>query len=228
MTMMTNRRYPKKFTRQYSLTIVFIVIALLADRIEGQFPFPPSTEPCPSNADQTGYTTIAAMNTDMAAELERIENGGNVVGGQTYNMILCPSTMFSTQQDPLFPVLDGTIFMCGDSGSVTQNCVLTGGSTNVRVEDPGLEGYQFNKLIFIGVTFQDFNSRSVDLRAAAPAEAQFMDCIWQVRALYYLRGNPLFFCRIFEAQFTNVYNHRFRILMPKISCGYAKATTADR
>jgi hypothetical protein len=96
---------------------------------------------------------------------------------------------------------------------------------NVVVEDPGLVGYQFNKVIFVGVTFQDFDSLSIDLRAAAPAEAQFMDCIWQVRALVF--AGTRCFCLIFETQFTNVYN-LCRILMPKISYGYAKATVVDR
>jgi hypothetical protein len=186
-------RHPRKVTMHLSFKITGFAIALLLDSISSQFVFPPSSQPCPSgDISEPGYTSIEALTEDMNSEIERIGEGGEPQ--DSYFLILCPSTTFSTASEALMPILDGVTFSCGESGSITQGCVISGGDTNIRIEDSGVAGYQLEAMNFVGITFEGFTGDSIFSRATARTEAPgvvFSDCIWQVRLKTYLRLLPL-------------------------------------
>jgi hypothetical protein len=113
----------------------------------------------------------------MDTELQRITDGGSQP--DSYFLLLCPETTFDTFDISLEPTLNRATFSCGESGDVNQNCIFSGGE-NIRVRDPGVEGYIFNTMNFIGLSFQQFTSQSISLRGIAPTEAVFMNCVWQL------------------------------------------------
>jgi hypothetical protein len=145
---------------------------------DGQFDnFEPSTAPCESNPTITGYSTIATINTDMDQELLRISEGGTPQ--ELYFVTLCPQTTLDTSGGPLLPRLNQATFSCGETGNVNEECVLSGGAENIRIQDPDIEGYSVNTMNFIGLTFTAFTGRSVELAASSPTVAIFMNCLWQ-------------------------------------------------
>lgn len=188
-------RHKRKVAMHLSFKITGFAVALLLDSIHSQFVFPPSAQPCPSgDISEPGYTSIEALTEDMNSEVNRIREGGEPQ--DTYFLILCPSTTFSTESGPLIPILDGVTFSCGDSGSITQGCVFSGGDENIRIEDSEVKGYQLEAMNFKGITFEGFTGDSIISRATARTEAPglvFSDCIWQVRLKAYLRFLPLGF-----------------------------------
>ncbi len=139
--------------------------------------FESSTAPCPTNPNINGYSTIAAINSDMDQELKRIGEGGTPQ--EVYFMTLCPQTMFDTSGGPLLPQLNQATLSCGGTGNVNDGCVFGGGIENIRVQDPNIEGYSVNALNFIGITFTAFTGRSIELAASAPTVAIFLNCLWQ-------------------------------------------------
>ena len=76
---------------------------------------------CPSDSTITGYTSIADINADMAAEVARIVAGG--APEARYGLNLCPGTFDATGGNGLQPVLDQVTISCGDgSGGVDSTC----------------------------------------------------------------------------------------------------------
>jgi hypothetical protein len=172
------RQHPRKVTLQETLTAIGFTIVLLSDSIQSQFVFQPSTAPCPSNPELTGYTSVEDLNADLDTEFLRITTD---VGSQedSYFLLLCPDTTFSTADVDLLPTLNKATFSCGESGDVNQNCIFSGGKQNIRVRDPDTEGFIFDTMSFVGITFQEFEEQSISLRGRAPTETVFIDCVWQ-------------------------------------------------
>ena len=139
--------------------------------------FDPAAVECPSDSSLVGYTTIAAINGDIEQEITRIQNGGTPQ--ELYLFVLCPGTTFDTTAGPLLPRLDQATYSCGGTGEVTAGCVFSGGEVNIRIQDPGIDGYSINAINFMGITFTEFTGYSVELLGSAPAEAIFMNCLWQ-------------------------------------------------
>ncbi|KAL3924656.1 MAG: hypothetical protein SGILL_000908 [Bacillariaceae sp.] len=161
--------------------ILFLVVTTLLCRatlVHSQFDnFDPTVQDCPEDAAVTGYTTIANLNADIDQEITRIQGGGTP---QTlYNIVLCPGTTFDTTAAPLLPRLDAATFTCAGTGNVNDECIFSGGEVNVRIEDPGIQGYTINAINFLGITFTDFTGYSIELLGSAPTEAIFMNCLWQ-------------------------------------------------
>jgi hypothetical protein len=204
------RGYPRNMTRRVSsILITCLAIALPLLSIDAQS-LGPGAGPCPSDTTQTGYTSISDLNADMNNELARIDIGGDQPG--SYFIVLCPQTTFSTEVEALQPALDGATFSCGDSGSVTQQCVFSGGSENIRILDPPIDNYQVSTMNFVGITFEGFTSQSINLGATAPTAAVFMDIIWQVC----LRPITILLYVLVCSQHLLLFAI-FRISMPRIS-----------
>lgn len=147
--------------------------------VHGQFDgFQSMTEACPMDASITGYTSVAALNADIDTELGRIAAGGTT-GQEMYRLILCPGTTFDTSSGSLLPRLNQATYTCGENGNVSDECIFSGGTENIRIEDPSIEGYTVNTMTFVGMTLTAFTGRSVELLASAPTEAVFMNCLWQ-------------------------------------------------
>jgi hypothetical protein len=138
--------------------------------------FDPSVEPCPSDTSISGYTSIASINDDIDQEITRIEGGGSPQ--ELYVIVLCPGT-FDTSSSPLLPQLDQATYSCAGTGNVNEGCIFSGGESNILIEDPGIDGYNINDMNFMGITFTAFTGYSIDLRGIAPAEAIFLNCLWQ-------------------------------------------------
>jgi hypothetical protein len=141
--------------------------------------FRAGTGECPSNPELRGYTSVEDLNADIQTEFLRITTDG---GSQqdSYFLLLCPDTTFSTEDVELMPKLNKATFSCGESGDVNQNCIFSGGEENVRVRNPGIEGFVFDTMSFVGITFQEFTDQSISLRGAAPTETVFIDCVWRL------------------------------------------------
>jgi hypothetical protein len=142
-----------------------------------------STIPCPGfNFD--GYLTISAMNADMQAELDFIRGGGTPQ--PSYDFILCPNQGFDASLETLQPVLDGATFMCGERVDSMEECVIVGGTEQVRIQDSTIPGYPLSEVSFIGITFSDFSSNdastgaSVSALAGSSTTANFIDTTWTV------------------------------------------------
>ena len=147
--------------------------------------FEPSTTSCPGTDPAiTGYTSIESINSDMETERIRIEGGGTPQ--ELYNLILCPETTFDTSQGPLQPALDQLTISCGGSGGggeVGNNCILSGGPTNILLADPSspIDGYEIDVLNFVGLTFTAFTDWSIDVTASLSSSGTttFTDCLWR-------------------------------------------------
>jgi hypothetical protein len=143
----------------------------------GQFDnFDASVEPCPSDSSISGYTSIARINEDIDQELSRIESGEPPQ--ELYSLTLCPGT-FDTSSSALLPRLNQASYSCAGTGDVNAGCIFSGGESNVRIEDPEIEGYNVNAMNFMGITFTLFTGYSVELLGTAPTEAVFLNCLWQ-------------------------------------------------
>jgi hypothetical protein len=146
---------------------------------------------CPNDPSIMGYTSIGDLNTDMEAELARIAEAG-VIPDMDYILNICPSDDPYSDRDPIVPIDRAQIF-CGGPAAVDATCIIDGSNTQVLVEDLTVEGlpdYRINEVLFQGITFNDFNQRAIQLTAAAPAVATFVNCIFQVssRRIYSISG----------------------------------------
>jgi hypothetical protein len=138
---------------------------------------------CPNDTSIMGYTDIQDLNRDMEDELDRIQDAGEIPD-MDYILNICPKDGTYGIGDPIRPIDRAQIF-CGGPDAVDATCVLDGGRTHVRVEDitiDGLPDYRINEVLFQGITFNAFSRRAVEMLAAAPAVASFVNCIWQVRS----------------------------------------------
>jgi len=142
------------------------------------------TEPCPTNRAITGYTSIAAINNDMDAEVARISGGGTPQ--EDYVFILCPRQEFDAAAGPLRPSLDGAVFQCGVSGVSSDRCVISGGSEQIRIEDSSIATYPLSDIAFNGLTFESFinnaesTGASVNVLASDSTTIAFSDVAWNV------------------------------------------------
>jgi hypothetical protein len=134
----------------------------------------------------TCFTTIAAINAEMQQELDRISGGGTPES--TYSYVFCPNAFFDATNTSLVPLLDNVMFLCGADGSLSNNCVIVGGSEQVTFRNSTVSGYVINQVAFMGLTFAGFQSNtntamsaSVVASASAPTVAKFSNVVWQVR-----------------------------------------------
>ena len=135
------------------MSLLLITISLvMAIPARGQ----PTT--CPDGS--TGYGNIAAINHDINAEVARIKAGGTPQSVYLYR--LCPNTKFvisgNTQLDPL---LDGSVFQCGNNGNPTDNCQISGGVNQVNIGPSAMSGYTIKNIDFKGVSFTDFSGAAI-------------------------------------------------------------------
>ena len=156
-----------------------IAIVSLPCRVVAQ-----SAGPCQRDAQVEGYSSISDMNKDMQTELARIRDGGQPEASYTFRF--CPSMVFDGAVEPLQPVLDNAFFPCGSDGSRNNNCIILGGSEQVRIQDSTLAGYTLKMLTFMGLTFADFTGNdattgaSISALANSQTTATFMDVSFTV------------------------------------------------
>ena len=137
-------------------------------------------EVCPNDAALTGYTSISNLNDDMAAELERIQGGGERPDG-AYDLLLCPGENFDATTDgPIRPILDQVNIACGGSSSADPVCAVSGGNQQLVIETSTVNGYTIESVSIGGVTFQGTTDAvSATLTASASTVFTCTSCIWQ-------------------------------------------------
>ena len=172
------RRRDQRHPYALALTLAAILLNPCCVVVEAQ------EGPCPSNAILTGYASIAALNNDIQAEVNRVSQGG--VPEEEYVFTLCPRQVFEVTTEPIRPQLSGAVFRCGVSGSSTDNCIIRGGSEQIRVEDSTIATYPLIDVTFRGLTFESFtsnaenNGTSVNVLASDITTVNFVDSIWTV------------------------------------------------
>jgi hypothetical protein len=143
-----------------SAPVVFFSVALSVTLVSSQTAgFGVSTVDCPSGGGTRGYDNIVSINNDIAAELSKIQAGAP--SQEPYIFVLCPSTTFNIDDKPLLPQLSGSVFTCGTSGAVDNNCTFVGGSDQIVVSRPTNAGYELKMLSFVGLTFSNFTNSAI-------------------------------------------------------------------
>lgn len=142
-------------------------------------------QPCPTTPNVTGYASIFTLNSDMLFELARIGAGGEPMAD--YIFTLCPNMDFDFDANsnngtivPLMPVLDGSVFQCGDMGSQLDSCVFLGGTTQVAIEDSTIPNYPLETVEFRGVTFSEFTDAALSGGAGDTTNVFFVESNFEV------------------------------------------------
>jgi hypothetical protein len=162
-----------------------VAMAMIAYPVVAQTGVTISAVNCPNDpTDLMGYTSLAALNSDMQLELQRIANGGAPV--PPYTFTLCPNQVFDATLVTLLPVLSDSTFVCGANGDPEDDCTLLGGEEQIRIEDSTVNGYLLENLAFVGLSFADFSNSdemlgsSIAALASSTTTATFMNNRWSV------------------------------------------------
>lgn len=145
-----------------------------------------SSAPCPRDATVVGYSSITAINEDMQTELSRIGDGGDPE--ESYTFRLCPNMVFDASVEALRPVLSNAFFVCGGDGSRNNNCIILGGSEQIRIQDSTVASFPLERLSFMGLTFADFTGNDaatgtcISALANSQTTAVFLDVSFTVSA----------------------------------------------
>jgi hypothetical protein len=139
-----------------------------------------SARPCKGAAGNgvIGYTTIADMDADQQAEKRRIIDGG--IPNSPYVFTICPGTALDLTAAPLIPVLDGSIFTCGNEGTPDADCMFVAGETQVLVENSDVRGYPFRQVEFRGITFTAFTNAAIAGGASALTTLVLRNVVFEV------------------------------------------------
>jgi hypothetical protein len=145
-----------------------------------------SAGPCPGVAGNgiIGYTTVAAMNMDQQAELNRIRDGG--MPAPSYLFTICPGQALDFTTASFQPVLSGSIFSCGTTGRVEQECMFVGGGTQIVMQDSAVSGYPLRAVEFRGITFTAFTGSAIAGRAGAGTTVSLNNVVFEVRHMVVL------------------------------------------
>jgi hypothetical protein len=123
-----------------------------------------------------GYTSLEAINADMADELARIAGGGEPAA--EYTMTLCPptGTLLDTRRgNELKPILNNLSILCLDG----VECILDRSQVQVLVENSQVANYPLTDILLQGLTFQGFVGTAISFRANTPTQLTCDNCIFQ-------------------------------------------------
>jgi hypothetical protein len=157
----------------------FVAILALSCRVAAQ-----TTSPCPRDDTVVFYASLEDINADMQTELRRISDGG--APSDSYTFRLCPSTVYDASTTTLLPVLSNSFFVCGSNGNRNDNCIILGGSEQVRIVDSTVASFPLQRLTFLGITFADFTGNDaatgtcISALANSQTTAFFLDVAFTV------------------------------------------------
>ena len=116
---------------------------------------------------------------DSYAELTalQIARGGNNAIPVTY--VICPNTVFDLTNDVEWDLNGNTNYLCGEDGSSTNNCIVTGGLFQFAVSSFPYGFSNKDNILISGFTFQKAEIGN----AAIASSGNFVirDCIFKVR-----------------------------------------------
>ena len=138
--------------------ILRLLVSLsLVGRVSSQA-FTPTVSACLNSDGDTGYATIPDMNADIQREYALI------LGGKTpepsYQFVLCPNTDLDGGNETLVPLLDNSMFLCGNDGT-SSGCGISGGEVQVNIGRPVDGTHSVTAVSFVGVDFKGFSSAAI-------------------------------------------------------------------
>jgi hypothetical protein len=149
---------PRGFSNNIKRLVAGLVVACLLGPASSQ-EFQQTTTDCTESPGTVGYATIEAMNTDMMQEVALIIGGKTPQ--ETYRFVLCPNTVIDASSTTLTPLLDGSIFLCGETGSLEGACEISGGAMQVDIGVPMAGSPQIASVSFMGITFGGFTEAAI-------------------------------------------------------------------
>lgn len=139
-----------------------------------------NAQPSPCDDGSTGYNSLEDLNRQIVADATAVSEGLQAPQSM-YLYRLCPGSSFQfSEQNQLQPLLDGSVFQCGD-GMSTGDCRFRGGTDQVLVEQSPVAGVTIRDLRFQGVTFTDFSNSAVTGSADSGTKVTFEDTVFTVR-----------------------------------------------
>lgn len=123
-----------------------------------------------------GYTTLEAINADMADEAMRIGAGNDP--NSEYTMIICPPAGIALDPrrgNELRPVLNNLRIVCLENAE----CLLDGSQIQVLIENSQVDNYPLTKILVQDFIFQGFVGTAIAFRANTPTEFTCENCIFQ-------------------------------------------------
>lgn len=152
-----------------------LVCALVVASLLSQSPSAlAQTVTCPDGS--IGYGTTASLNADIRAEAERVANGEQAADMYVYNFC---TNLDITANEPLAPLLDGSVFVCGN-GDPANNCRLTGGSDQVNIGPSTIPNYVIEDVRFEGVTFTGFTNSAITGDATSVTSLTLTNVVFEV------------------------------------------------
>jgi len=146
---------------------------------QGDAGFEQSVVECPEGDGTMGYNNIKSINNDMKAELGKILAGEP--SHEPYMFSLCPSAIFDTSEEPLMPVLSGSVLYCG-SKDPGKKCHFVGGEHQVLVDEPANNtDYALQTVSFVGVTFRGFSGSAIRGSAGSNTTVDLVRSNFEVR-----------------------------------------------
>lgn len=120
--------------------------------------FIPSITACANSDGDVGYESIADINNDMEREAALILGGKEPE--TMYEFVLCPNTDLDAGNETLVPLLDNSIFLCGDEGT-SPGCAISGGEMQVEIVRPIDGGHTVTSVSFLGIGFSGFTGAAI-------------------------------------------------------------------
>jgi hypothetical protein len=128
---------------------------------------------CPDGS--MGYSTIANINSDIVAEVTRVQSRGGQKSLYTYR--ICPNVPITVAAAPLRPLLGASLFICGDSGLPTSNCQFIGGVNQVDITKSQIANSTITDVRFQGITFRQFTGPAFSGLASDKTTVTLENCI---------------------------------------------------
>lgn len=164
---------------------------------------------CQRDENVIGYSSLADINDDMQTELTRISGGGEP--SESYTFRLCPNTVFDASQTPLTPLLSNAAFVCGADGNRNNNCIVIGGSEQVRIVDSRVPNYVLEKITFLGLTFAEFRGNDAATGTCVSAVANFQTSAVFLDVSFTVCEKPN--CLVFQQALNNTSYHFLRFFL---------------
>lgn len=104
------------------------------------------------------------------------ERGSNNTISVTY--VICPNTLFNFKRTLTWDLNGNTNYLCGEDGSSTNNCVVTGGEFQFNVALFPYNRSNKDNILLSGFTFQ--KARIASAAIASSGNFIIRDCIFKV------------------------------------------------
>jgi hypothetical protein len=105
------------------------------------------------------------------------ERGSNNAVPVTY--VICPNTTFNLKKTLTWDLNGNTKYLCGENGSSTNNCVVTGGEFQFGIAFYPYDFSDKDNILLSGFTFE--KARIASAAIASSGNFIIRDCVFKVR-----------------------------------------------